>query len=70
MHRHIYGLCNNNVRNHCNMFWVDGGIHSKNGGKTVSCTKFNFDISVANDVAKCALLGKVMLGSTCPEMRT
>ena len=27
------------LRNHCNIFWVDGGIHSKNGGKTASCAK-------------------------------
>ena len=27
------------LRNHCNIFWVDGGIHSKNGGKTTSCVK-------------------------------
>ena len=86
--------------NHCNIFGVDGGINSKNGGKTASCAKcmihkfflcfwcgylhqpknitmipyhfilallntyFDFDVSVANDVAmdvaKCALPGKVM----------
>ena len=27
------------LRNHCNIFWVDAGIHSKNGGKTASCAK-------------------------------
>ena len=35
---------------------------------------FDFDVSVANDVAisvaKCALLGKVMKGSPCPEVHT
>ena len=30
----------NDLRNHCNIFWVNGGIHSKNGGKTASCAKF------------------------------
>ena len=28
-HRYMYDL-----RNHCNIVWVDGGIYSKNGGKT------------------------------------
>ena len=66
------------LRNHCNIFWVDGGIHSKNGGKTASCAllnaNFDFDVSVANDVAidvaKCALPGKVMQWSPCPEVHT
>ena len=57
----------------------------KNGGKTASCAKhhfistllnvnFDFDTSVANDVAidiaKCSLPGKVMQCSPCPEVRT
>ena len=26
------------IRNRCNIFWDDGGIHTKNGGKTyASC---------------------------------
>ena len=26
------------IRNRCNIFWADGGIHTKNGGKTyASC---------------------------------
>ena len=28
------------LRNHCNIFWVDAGIHSKNGGKTAWCISF------------------------------
>ena len=35
--RHLIPLVFNFVmylRNHCNIFGVDGGIHSKNGGKT------------------------------------
>ena len=28
------------IRSHCNIFGVDGGIHTKNGGKTyASCAK-------------------------------
>ena len=30
---------------------------------------FDFDVNVANDDAKCALLGKVIQGSPCPEVR-
>ena len=30
---------NDSLRNHCNILWVDGGIHPKNRGKTASCAK-------------------------------
>ena len=28
------------LRNQCNILWVDGDIHSKNGGKTTSGARF------------------------------
>ena len=37
--RRAFGDCGTSgvdLRNHCNIFWVDGGIHPKNGGKTAS----------------------------------
>ena len=41
---------------------------------TLLNANFDFDVSVANDVtidvAKCALPGKMMQGSPCPEVRT
>ena len=37
--RYWIGYLSNTLRNHCNIFWVDADIHSKNGGKTASCAK-------------------------------
>ena len=31
---------------------------------------FDFGVNVSNDVAKCALPGKMMQGSPCPEVST
>ena len=31
------------IRNRCNIFWADGGIHTKNEGKTyASCASLRF----------------------------
>ena len=37
---------------------------------TLSNANFDLDVTVTNDVAKSTLLGKVMLGSPCLEVRT
>ena len=63
------------------VFGVDTSINPKNITtipyhfiSTLLYANFDFDVSVANDVAidvaKCALPGKVMQWSPCPEVRT
>ena len=63
------------------VFGVDTSISQKNITtipyhfiSTLLNANFDFDVSVANDVAidvaKCALPGKVMQWSPCPEVRT
>ena len=63
------------------VFGVDTSISPKNITtipyhfiSTLLNANFDFDISVANnvaiDIAKCALPGKVMQWSPCPEVRT
>ena len=63
------------------VFGVDTSISPKNITtipyhfiSTLLNANFDFDVSVANDVAidvaKCALPGKVMQWSPCPEVRT
>ena len=58
------------------VFGVDTSINPKNITtipyhfiSTLLNANFDFDVSVANDVAKCALPGKVMQGSPCLETR-
>ena len=34
------------IRNCCNIFWVDGGIHTKNGGETYASCTSRMDISI------------------------
>ena len=43
--------------------------HSAAIGKELNAN-FDFDVTVANDIAKCALPGKVMQGSPCLEVQT
>ena len=59
------------------VFGVDTSISPKNITtipyhfiSTLLNANFDVDVSVANDVAKCALPGKVMQWSPCPEVRT
>ena len=63
------------------VFGVDNSISPKNITtipyhfiSTLLNANFDFDVNVANDVAidvaKCALPGKVMQWSPCPEVRT
>ena len=45
VHEHVYAILYIKIRYQdlwklCNIYGVDGGIHSKNGGITISCAKF------------------------------
>ena len=53
-------------------------MHEKNNTRstlyhfilTLLNTNSYFEVNMVNEVAKCALPGKVMQGSPCPELRT
>ena len=39
------------IRNLCNIFWVDAGIHTKNGGKTYASCALSFDSLQGNQTS-------------------